>query len=644
MSTTASLDGAGSAPMDADAGVRGKIRREAPEEPANGGESDGQHGPARGAAAVDVTLSLKVQTPQGEVNLDQVHAGDTVVGLRQLLADDPKCCMYTNFHLALSKSSGANARKLNDFTELSSIEGLRSGSTLHMVLDKYTARTARLHVRRFRELLSCAPAPHVTAASGSATPEGDDKDAAKPGAAADGEVDTNADADAATADARLEDGPAAGEAESSPSAAIEPAAAEQQEASGGDSGDSGTASSEEADLIARRIERQMFEASTRQKDLAEKMPPVSVPVKPVLSEFYPAPSAFARDTAESMAEAEAADEPLQKQLPQCVRSVVFSGWNPPPSNRRLLGDLFYLQVTTLEGFVFHVTATPPGFFINSTRGDRFNPAPSHNPCHAHSLVELLSQASSDFSREFNNLLRIAAEAAEVTRHPVASPWDAVLATPWQAAASLASGGVVASGTVGAARQWNADTRGGAHGTMAPPTGDAPGGEGPYPGHKYDLNRAEESFMNAFGMEERGSVRDWNEEYQCVKDLPRETLEQRITRARSLSKIQSEFVDAATQGAVAVVQGAHTCTHASHRASLVPPIPPLPLPSCPPRESQEGRSRPVTRLPFDTLSQHYACGPLPTLLPADPVCLSHPHCCGRSGARARGVLRGSAGRG
>lgn len=580
MSTTTSPNGADSAPLDATQGVGGKTRGGAPEEPRNGGEAEAPPAASRGGAAVDVTLSLSVQTPQGEAKLEQVHAGDTVMGLRQLLADEPRCCMYTNFHLALAKGGGAKARKLNDFAELSSIEGLRSGSTLHMVLDKYTARTARQHVRRFREILSCPPAPHVAAAAGPVPPEEDSEEVEKPGAAAGEQADAPGAASGSGSDPRLENGPAGEEAESSSPSEHEPVAAVQQEDGSGDSGDSGegaAASSEESDLIARRIERQMFEASTRQKDLAERMPPVTVPVKPVLSEFYPAPSAFARDTAESMAEAEAADEPLQKQLPQCVRSVVFSGWNPPPPNRRLLGDLFYLQVTTLEGFVFHVTATPSGFFVNSTRGDRFNPAPSHHPCHAHSLVELLSQASSDFSREFNHLLRVAAEAAEVTRHPVASPWDAVLATPWQAAASLASGGVVASGTAGAARQWNADTRGGAHGLMAPPTGDGPSGDGPYQSHRYDLNRAEESFMNAFGMEERGSVRDWNEEYQCVKELPRDTLEQRITRARSLSKIQSEFVDAATQGAVAVVQGAcmrrYTCAGMGAGAACLLCLPP-----------------------------------------------------------------------
>ncbi len=41
-----------------------------------------------------------------------------------------------------------------------------------------------------------------------------------------------------------------------------------------------------------------------------------------------------------------------RRLPQCIRSLAFSGWNPPPAPRRMQGDLAYLRLETLEGPLF----------------------------------------------------------------------------------------------------------------------------------------------------------------------------------------------------------------------------------------------------------------------------------------------------
>ena len=47
------------------------------------------------------------------------------------------------------------------------------------------------------------------------------------------------------------------------------------------------------------------------------------------------------------------------QFVPSLQSLVFSGWNPPSSNRQLLGDHFYLDVTTLEGKFYVITASSP---------------------------------------------------------------------------------------------------------------------------------------------------------------------------------------------------------------------------------------------------------------------------------------------
>jgi protein TIF31 len=57
----------------------------------------------------------------------------------------------------------------------------------------------------------------------------------------------------------------------------------------------------------------------------------------------------------------------------------------------------------------------------------------------------------------------------------------------------------------------------------------------------------------FGLDPRG-VRDWNEEFQVVKDFPKETLMQRIQRDRAVAKVYNDFLEAAVKGAVAIVGG------------------------------------------------------------------------------------------
>jgi protein TIF31 len=49
---------------------------------------------------------------------------------------------------------------------------------------------------------------------------------------------------------------------------------------------------------------------------------------------------------------------------QCLKSVVLSGWNPPPASRRFVGDLLYVEVRTLDDTLLHITASPNGFYLN----------------------------------------------------------------------------------------------------------------------------------------------------------------------------------------------------------------------------------------------------------------------------------------
>ena len=98
-----------------------------------------------------------------------------------------------------------------------------------------------------------------------------------------------------------------------------------------------------------------------------------------------------------------------------------SGWNPPPGNRKLQGDLMYLSVVTLEEKRFHITASSRGFFVNQSTEEEFNPRAGSPRVVHHSLIDLLGQLSPLFKRNFAAILK-----RRQQRHPferVATPYQ-----------------------------------------------------------------------------------------------------------------------------------------------------------------------------------------------------------------------------
>ncbi|KAL6258455.1 hypothetical protein P5V15_010411 [Pogonomyrmex californicus] len=203
--------------------------------------------------------------------------------------------------------------------------------------------------------------------------------------------------------------------------------------------------------------------------------------------------------------------PLQPQAkeqkcPPCLKVLTTSGWNPPPGHRKLHGDLIYLHVVTLEDKQYYLTACARGFFVNQSTKEVFNPKPA-TPSHlCHSLIELLNQLSPAFKRGFASMQR-----RRTQRHPFER-----VATPYQLYA------------------WSA----------------------PQIEHTIDAIRAEDTFSSKLGYEEHipGQTRDWNEELQTTRELPRKNLPERLLRERAIFKVHSDFVAAATRGAVAVIDG------------------------------------------------------------------------------------------
>ncbi|XP_053609016.1 clustered mitochondria protein homolog isoform X2 [Plodia interpunctella] len=196
----------------------------------------------------------------------------------------------------------------------------------------------------------------------------------------------------------------------------------------------------------------------------------------------------------------------ENKAPQCLKVLTTSGWNPPPGPRKMCGDLLYLHVITLEDRHFHITACPRGFYLNQSTEEVFNPRPSSPSLLCHSLIELLSIISPAFKRNFTLV-----QKKRMQKHPFER-----VATPYQV------------------YQW------------ASPVLD----------HTVDAIRAEDTFSSKLGYEEHipGQTRDWNEELQTTRELPRATLPERLLRERAIFKVHSDFVAAATRGAMAVVDG------------------------------------------------------------------------------------------
>ncbi|XP_010009107.1 PREDICTED: clustered mitochondria protein homolog [Nestor notabilis] len=191
---------------------------------------------------------------------------------------------------------------------------------------------------------------------------------------------------------------------------------------------------------------------------------------------------------------------------QCLKVLTMSGWNPPPGNRKMHGDLMYLCVITVEDRHVSITASTRGFYLNQSTAYNFNPKPATPSFLSHSLVELLNQISPTFKKNFSAL-----QKKRVQRHPFER-----IATPFQV------------------YSWTA----------------------PQAEHAMDCVRAEDAYTSRLGYEEHipGQTRDWNEELQTTRELPRKNLPERLLRERAIFKVHSDFTAAATRGAMAVIDG------------------------------------------------------------------------------------------
>jgi len=203
---------------------------------------------------------------------------------------------------------------------------------------------------------------------------------------------------------------------------------------------------------------------------------------------------------------------------QCVRSLLFSPFNPPPPHLRQRGHLVYLTVVTLEGESAMLVCTTRGWHVarSASPNAAFDPAPRTTPksISAHSLIDLLHGLSPLFTSTLRSLQ--AQSTAEPAREPIATvpipPHPP--AYPWLATAPLDK-------------------------AIIP---DA---------QRMQLAYGYTGATTVDGLE---GARDWNEEIQNARELPRSTTQERILRERVLQKTHAEFTAAGVRAVIAIARG------------------------------------------------------------------------------------------
>lgn len=202
----------------------------------------------------------------------------------------------------------------------------------------------------------------------------------------------------------------------------------------------------------------------------------------------------------------------QATAPKTVKSISLSPWNPPPYHLREKGHLLYLQVTTNEGEQFQITSHVSGFYVNKCSNTKFDPFPKPPPKngHAHSLLTLISHISPSFDSQFRALQEYNNKRDLLATFPFQ---NAIPHNPWLVPAPSSSL---------------------AH-------------------HQPDITRSQENYLIA-GIDNAETLRDWNEEFQSTRELPRDSVTDKVFRERLTSKLFADYNDAAARGAVLVARG------------------------------------------------------------------------------------------
>uniref|UniRef100_A0AC35TFP8 Clu domain-containing protein n=1 Tax=Rhabditophanes sp. KR3021 TaxID=114890 RepID=A0AC35TFP8_9BILA len=196
-----------------------------------------------------------------------------------------------------------------------------------------------------------------------------------------------------------------------------------------------------------------------------------------------------------------------KNVFTAYKYIGISPYNPPLPPRKLKGDCLYVDLETLENRFVGITCSRNGWFVNMSTEATFNPEISSNVQVYHGLNDLLATISPAFKKVWPVITKAKSDKHVFERLPSAYPVNLWVSKPSQ------------------------------------PTKDY-------------FKAEDETQVHKCGFEEvlPGGTRDWNEEFQSAKELPCKTFHDRINRDRVFFKIHGDYVQCATKGAMAVIDG------------------------------------------------------------------------------------------
>ncbi|WWC58883.1 uncharacterized protein I303_101428 [Kwoniella dejecticola CBS 10117] len=227
--------------------------------------------------------------------------------------------------------------------------------------------------------------------------------------------------------------------------------------------------------------------------------------------------AFSDWTGDSSTSTKLADLPFSQsplEILPCLKSIQISPFNPPPPHLRQLGHQLYLQVALLEGETVTIICTTRGWFVSKSNVNQFDPAPkSENTAPTHSLIDLLHFLSPLFSERISKLSPLSVEPPSLDPISTVAIPQAEPAYPWLANV-------------------------------------------PKPATSAEMLRTQLAFLHtgAYGADNVDAARDWNEEIQGIRELPRSTMQERVFREKMLQKIWAEFDQAAVRAVQTVSRG------------------------------------------------------------------------------------------
>ena len=465
----------------------------------------------------DGAIDLAVKLPGGGImRIPLVQTLETVSNVKQLILDIPQFSHVSCCHLEAVPANNDNvARKrskkggkgqgviLNEYSTLGECEELMQGFHVKVVQDKYNHQAVIDHVKRLQHILEHPPTPLVDEQR---------------------EFDEESEPEKEEQVSSQETGSGGAESGTKDN--------ETEERKGVDSVVEEKKDEDESILLERRLDDDIHKHhQMHHSDVHRRLRKEQIPLKVDLSSFYTGKNqddaGIYVDTCSGMLAKGETEGPVYAK---CVTKLQFSAWNPPPAERTMMGDLAYLEVSTAgePGLVYNITATARGFFINSTRNGKFNPEPSHHPCHSPTLLELLQKASPSFRKDFTALLKHAADLARQTTATTAlSEYDLATLGHVVDEPSMDSQGLVP-------KQWNEYI--------------------PEHGRTHEARQTCHGYTNDTLGLDRSFGRDWNEEYQASIEMPSSTTQEKILRCRAIDRAHKDFVDTATKAAIGIMRG------------------------------------------------------------------------------------------